>query len=362
MKINFPEIDESPSYQNNTEGGDGDNLINCESLNLLQEFNTNIFTVPEDYECEDNAIAATVASVEEENLPFKKDLYNLIIKFRYSLRDRFLNSLLKLLKRHGFSQLPKDVASFLGTPRNGVHYNVVPMKSSHGTEGKYCYLGIEKELEKYISPEFYKLNTIDVIVNIDGLQIYEGKTDTIWPILLKVQTEEYEKAILMVGVYYGDSKPDSAEDYLFDFIEEAEHLIRHGVYINGIQYKFRIIGFTCDIPSRTFLKCIKAHNAFFACERCTVEGESIKIKKTGTKREGCVRTFSNITCTHRTHKSCVAKKQFQHHTPNLTSPLIKIPEFDIIKDMFIEPMHLLDIGVSKRIITTWLSDKKKAIR
>lgn len=30
--------------------------------------------------------------------------------------------------------------------------------------------------------------------------------------------------------------------------------------------------FICDAPARAFLKCTKGHNAYYACERCTIKG------------------------------------------------------------------------------------------
>lgn len=132
--------------------------------------------------------------------------------------------------------------------------------------------------------------------------------------------------------------------------------------MNGQKYDFQIIGFTCDIPNRTFLKFTKAHTAFFSCERCETRGKSFKQNKNSkSKKKGTKRIFPKTECLHRTRKKFVIKDQLNHHIPNSTSALLQIPGLNIIKDVFIESVHLIDIETLKRIITTWLSDKKNQL-
>lgn len=45
------------------------------------------------------------------------------------------------------------------------------------------------------------------------------------------------------------------------------------ILIEEICYTISIGKFICDTPARCFIKGIKSHNAYFACERCNLEGD-----------------------------------------------------------------------------------------
>ena len=52
------------------------------------------------------------------------------------------------------------------------------------------------------------------------------------------------------------------------------------------------------------------------------------------------------------------KQQKQHHLPNLTSPLIRIPQFDPVRQVTLDYMHLLCNGVIKTLLERWTGKKK----
>ena len=55
--------------------------------------------------------------------------------------------------------------------------------------------------------------------------------------------------------------------------------LKHSVETENTRFQYErktyfvnIKAFVCDAPARQFLKGIKAHNSYFGCERCGVEG------------------------------------------------------------------------------------------
>ena len=68
-------------------------------------------------------------------------------------------------------------------------------------------------------------------------------------------------------------KPTDLNAYLRDFCDEAEILKLNGMDCNGVLYSVLIWLFVCDAPARAFLKCIKGHQGYHACERRVVVGE-----------------------------------------------------------------------------------------
>lgn len=57
-----------------------------------------------------------------------------------------------------------------------------------------------------------------------------------------------------VAVWYGTSKPTYVNEYLSKFIQESNHLIEHGVEINGFRLLVKVRSIIGDTPARCFVK------------------------------------------------------------------------------------------------------------
>lgn len=58
----------------------------------------------------------------------------------------------------------------------------------------------------------------------------------------------------VVAVWFGNSKPSCVNDYLSKFVEELNHLIEHGMCVNGYKLIVKIRSIIADTPARCFLK------------------------------------------------------------------------------------------------------------
>lgn len=174
-----------------------------------------------------------------------------------------LNELLGILRAHGNS-LPKDARSLLQTPR------VVETVDKCG--GQYIYFGIESGVKRIMSQNSFPLDTLDSVelsVSVDGVPLFKSSNVQLWPILCSfLQCEPF-----MVALYCGSAKPNSVEDYLENFLQEFIRLKEDGIIYDTKRFSLSIRAFICDAPARAFLKCIKGHNAYFACERCLIRGQ-----------------------------------------------------------------------------------------
>ena len=74
-----------------------------------------------------------------------------------------------------------------------------------------------------------------------------------------------QKKVFLIGIFYGTSKPDLLEDYLSDFVSEAESLRQIGITLKGRQHGFRLKAFVCDTPARSYILNINGHTAYFGC-------------------------------------------------------------------------------------------------
>lgn len=121
------------------------------------------------------------------------------------------------------------------------------------------------------------------------MQIYKSSLITIWPITVKIYHKDYAFEPFVAGIYSGDSKPHSAQEFLHDFVTEANNLIQNGIELDGKKYQFEVMAITAVSPARAFIKRCKAPGAFYACERCTTRGISVgelKKKKTSVSGHG----------------------------------------------------------------------------
>lgn len=182
-----------------------------------------------------------------------------------------LNTLLGILRTHGHI-LPKDSRTLLATPTGFEIKNVCG--------GQYTYYGLEPGILHYLSLKPSFTDSIDLIINIDGLPIFKSSKTHFWPILAKFDDSEP----FLVSLYYGNNKPDPVQDYLCDLIAELQVLMQKGVQHKTTVHKVTLRAFVCDAPARAFLKCIKSHNALHGCERClsvatSVEGRVVHLNK-----------------------------------------------------------------------------------
>lgn len=52
----------------------------------------------------------------------------------------------------------------------------------------------------------------------------------------------------------------------------------------------------------------------------------------------------------RTHQGYVQRDQIGHHVSSVNSCLIKLPRFDVVKDFSLDYMHMVCLGIVKKLI------------
>lgn len=200
--------------------------------------------------------------------------------------------------------------------------------------GQYYYVSVKKAVNRYLDEN---PNAIDVelIVNIDGLRAYNSRKDSFWPIIATLNnTGPY-----IICIWYGRGKPSNINLYLEDFVDEMIVLCAEGHRNVSVKVK----AFICDAPARSFIKCINNHNSYSGCERCVVTGKynrGVRLIDTTAK----LRNDDNFT-----------RELYDDHQ-NGRSPLIKI-NFPMVSGFVLDTMHLVFLGVVKKLITNWCSGK-----
>lgn len=113
---------------------------------------------------------------------------------------------------------------------------------------------------------------------------------------------------------------------------------------NGKICKVVIAGIVCDAPARAFIIYTKSHSGYFSCHKCTQEGEYINSV-----------IFPEIRFTLRNNESFRTKKQEEHH---IGISFLEKLDIDMINQVALDYMHLVCLGVMKRLLLFWIKGSK----
>ncbi len=136
-------------------------------------------------------------------------------------------------------------------------------------EGIYYHFGMLKGLTSYLSVSIRPSDSLQVIINMDGLPLFKSSGTSFWPIFGLITGEATP---FPIGVRAGNRKPTCANTYLQNFLEEYKQLKKDGVFYDGRHHTVSICGVTCDAPARAFGTGTRGHASRNACPRCKTNG------------------------------------------------------------------------------------------
>ena len=133
----------------------------------------------------------------------------------------------------------------------------------------------------------------------------------------------------VIGVFFAYEKPEDCNEFLGPLVEEALGLSEIGFNFRGRCVELEIAAFICDAPARAMITCTKSHTSRLnGCSRCSGSGVTIGILKTN-------QTFRD--------------QIFENHHNGITI-LERLQYLDMILDIPLDPMHLVDLGVMRRML------------
>ena len=274
------------------------------------------------------------------------DLSGFLVKLK--IGREACNELFSLLSAHGVSGLPKDCRSAKSSLRKVVIKDMLP-------DGSYFHFGIESEVSRHVALLSDSCEEIKLQFNVDGLPLYRSSPVDFWPILCRAFVGDRVTPVFPVGLYSGKSKPQSADEFLEDFLRDIQSTLENGLYINDKHRTVSIHSFVCDAPARQFLKKVKSHSGYNSCERCEIKGERCE-KETRSNVLGAMDAgikFIETECTGRTDEKFRAGFYSEHQIGNDASPLLQLPN-NLIRDFPVDYMQLILLGVVKRLLRLWL--------
>lgn len=253
------------------------------------------------------------------------------LSLKHNLTHACLNDIAALLRSCGHN-VPKDARTILGTERRA------PVEQ----DGTFIHFGLRKGILDAVQVGIPP-NEIKLQVSIDGLPLYKSSSTCFWPIVCMIMNHGTQEPFL-ASIYCGTGKPPNLDAFLAPFVEEMQTLSTDGVLIKGRFVTVVLQAVICDAVARSFLKCIKSHNGYYGCERCTQKG---------THRESRL-LFLDLDADLHTNQSFRQQICQGHHTGH--SPFLHL-DIDIISAFPLDYMHLLCLGVMRRLLHIWLGGR-----
>lgn len=252
---------------------------------------------------------------------------------------RKVGGLLDILRNHGHSdELPKDVRTLMETPTNSCR-NI-----QRGNGGEYMHFGLEIGLKRSIEKYFKDCpDTIYFQLNVDGVSLSKSSSSKFWPVLAAIRTDFYTTPVL-VGLYHGAKDPADANVYLEPFVEEMKNIEINGIQVGENNVRVILQAFICDAPAKSFILKVKGHSGYSSCTKCIQEGDWNR----------CV-VFPEIDNPLRTDRAFRAMEDGEYH--HSESILVRL-DIDMVLHFALDYMHLVCLGVMKRLIQLWVKGPK----
>lgn len=320
---------------------------NCD-IPGLQKLNYNLVNV-----CENNTNTSTnapslsmtnttnVFCATNNKTKFESSIKQWVLKFRSLLSQQAINELLRICREEGGNDFPKDSRTFIETPKKCENIEKIP-------GGCYAHIGIESGLKNVL--KLVKINSnevVNVTVNVDGLPLTKSSNSQIWPILISVDSEDIMvNKPFIAGIFHGSNKPENVNIFFRNFVEEFKSLQTKGLILNnGVTVFLNISKIVCDAPAKSFVLAVKGHNGYSGCTKCTEEGTFINGRM----------TYPHLNSPLRTDKQFLLKSDEEYHKGK--SPFEDL-NVGLVSQVPLDYMHLVCLGVMKRILTHWVKGKR----
>ncbi|XP_051176672.1 uncharacterized protein LOC127291531 [Leptopilina boulardi] len=276
---------------------------------------------------------------------FAMNLREWALKFHITLIA--LTALLLLLRVFDTS-LPLDARTLLGTLRK--------TETIEMCGGQYYHFGLKRAVENILNERRRKGlqdQNIKLMFNVDGVPISKSGSNFFWLILC---SEINSETVYPVGAFYGTKKPVDANEFLESFVQEAVKVCEKGVQ----NHKVTIEALICDAPAKSFVLYLKGHTGYDCCPKCLIGGECYRPppKTKGKKKKGRV-CFPGIGPFLPKTDEGFKRNEYNNFEEDVEIVLTKLPRFGCVSSIPLDYMHLILLGVMKKLIFLWVHGNSK---
>ncbi|XP_011859938.1 PREDICTED: uncharacterized protein LOC105557334 [Vollenhovia emeryi] len=145
----------------------------------------------------------------------------------------------------------------------------------------------------------------------------------------------------IIGIFHGLCKPNDANDFLREFVNDFILLSQTGIIVSNKKYTVTLNAILCDAPAKSFITYTKGHTGYFSCSKCIQEGDFVSNRVVFLETHSMLRT--NDTFKNRIH--------IEHHTGDSILEKLAI---GMVSQIPLDYMHLVCLGVVKRLLQLWV--------
>lgn len=131
---------------------------------------------------------------------------------------------------------------------------------------------------------------------------------------------------------------------MLSLVDDLISFINNGYIYNENIIKIRLFALICDAPAKSFVLCIKGHTGFYSCTKCIIKRKYINGRVYFPYRKTLYSSRKDELF------SANAYQDFQIGY----SILNNIPGFLPINNTPLDYMHLICLGVIKKMILLWI--------
>ncbi|XP_071647795.1 uncharacterized protein [Temnothorax longispinosus] len=280
-------------------------------------------------------VAQSVCQDSDSSLETFKDHFR-CWAIGHHIAQNAMTDLLKIIKSDlKLNSLPSDARTIFKTENVGNKIINLP-------PGKYYQFGLKAKLllkliqNNEINSENFKIDEINISVNIDGLPLTKSSNSQFWPILVKIDELKMVEPF-PIGVYHGEKKPHNCNIFLRRFVDEIKILQKDGLHVGNRILPVKISKILCDAPAKAFVLCVKNFNSYHGCTKCWAEGVFQKNRI----------TFPELNSKLRTNEEFYSKSDEDYHKE--TSILCELKIY-FITSVPLDYMHLVLLGIMKRLL------------
>ncbi|KAH6946775.1 hypothetical protein HPB50_015240 [Hyalomma asiaticum] len=199
-----------------------------------------------------------------------------------------------------------------------------------------------------------KWNDLTITLNTDGSPLYKSSNSSIWPIqmvLNELPAAVRNKNVILGGLWYGRKHPNMRlflEKFLDSMHKTGELVWKCSSAV--VRSKITTICVCVDAPARAAVGNRLQFNGFFGCPWCLACGESEEGRLLYLHTQPCVeRTSAGV------RRDMVLASRLRTPVNGLkgTSPLVKLPHFDLVWGYTVEYMHSVLLGVTRQFTDYW---------
>lgn len=198
-------------------------------------------------------------------------------------------------------------------------------------------------------------NGVTLTLNTDGVKIFNSNVKkSLWPLIicindLPANLRFLRKNILISGLWLHNGEPN-LEIFLKPLSEMLKQVYSYGLSFDSVLVEVHMIACCVDTKARCKIQNLKQFNGYEACSFCLHPGDVVKKQirygyKNNIPKRNLIDTLRAMAVS--------SSRGVPVNGVKGISPLIRIPQFDVIRNCPMDYMHGILLGVCRQLSRIW---------